>query len=135
MRSRGITLLAILQMAALVFGILFTVVFRKIGLQGWPQHLPDAPLLSTFLFTAHYIRYGFWLGTLLVVAWVLWASHAQWRSPASAVLASGAALFAAFVLLAFQCCIWASKPVGTLLVIGAAQKADKTVRPPEADQK
>ncbi|MDQ3622001.1 MAG: hypothetical protein M3463_05870 [Verrucomicrobiota bacterium] len=118
MTTRSITILGLLQTTALVFGIFFTAVFRKIGLAPWSGQEPDLPLPSGFIIATQFSRYGILLA-LFILAWVFWASrvasgasHAQY--PAPVLLASGIVLFFAIVAVGVFCSIGATTPIWPL---------------------
>ena len=112
MTARSITILGLLQTAALVFGILFTAVFRKIGLGPWSGLEPNFKLPLEFVVATRFSRYGILLA-LLIVAWVFWAARSDARIShpplsASLLLISGLLLLLVIVVIGVLCSIWAT---------------------------
>jgi hypothetical protein len=103
MNRRTITILGLLQTGALVFGIFFTALFRRIGSGFAVTPGPGVPQPAVLIMAGQFTHYGALLA-LLIIGWVVWASRSsslgfRSRVPASLVFISGILLLFALAVL------------------------------------
>ena len=116
MNRRTITILGLLQTGALVFGMLVTAFFRRIGYGfGVDPAVGNSPLPPAYIIAGQFTHYGALLA-LLIIGWVVWASRcssAASRSRVSAglVFFSGVILLLAFTLAGIVCSLAGTTPM------------------------
>ena len=114
MNKRAISILSILQVAALCFGILFTAVFCRISGRFIETHLGDFPQPRGYVLACAFRDHGFWI-MLIILGWAVAAAILSSRDDTvwftdQVTLVSGGALFAILVFAGFWFSIMATTP-------------------------
>lgn len=117
MNTRAISLLAILQVAALCFGILFTAVFCRISGRFLETHGSGYPGPIGYLRACAFRDHGVWI-MVLILGWALTASVLSFRDDLPwfaerIMLGAGGTLLAILAIAGFWFPIMATTPFWT----------------------
>jgi uncharacterized membrane protein len=101
MNGRTITILGLLQTGALIFGMIFTALSRKVGADPVFGAGPGVPVPDAYVWAGYFTHYGTFL-IVLVFGWIVWAHRSSLgvsRAPSLLVFFSGIILLIALGLI------------------------------------